>query len=77
MEVFRYKAFNDNLTNRYAMKFNVVNKKLKSFHINNLKNYGYHMCETIEDTFRYFGAMEIIKSVIFIYEEGVKKIWTV
>ncbi len=54
-EVKGYKAFNDNITNRYGMQFeegkvySVPGKA--SF---GLKGNGFHFCKNIEDTFRFF-----------------------
>ena len=57
--VFGYKCFNKDLTNRYGFKFDVgktygVSGGIK-FGIN---GNGFHMCKNIEDTFRYYDAME-------------------
>ena len=57
--VFGYKCFNKDLTNRYGFKFDVgktygVSGEIK-FGIN---GNGFHMCKNIEDTFRYYDAME-------------------
>lgn len=56
--LFGYKCFNDDLTNNYGFQFKVgesysVDGEIKT----GLSGNGYHMCENIEDTFRYCGAM--------------------
>ena len=52
-----YKEFNDDMTNRYKMKFEVgklyIAKGIISF--GNDGN-GFHMCKRIEDTLRYYDA---------------------
>lgn len=62
--VFGYKCFNKDLTNRYGFKFEVgktysVVGEIK-FGVN---GNGFHMCKNIEDTFRYYDAMESEVSV--------------
>lgn len=53
-----YKCFNSDMTNSYGDKFEVgkrytIKGKLKIGTTGN----GFHMCENIEDTLKYFGAM--------------------
>ena len=59
MEIQGYKAFNKGLTNRYGMKFNegetyTVSGNLRFGNDGN----GFHFCKRMEDTLRYFPAME-------------------
>lgn len=54
-----YKCFNKDFTNRYGTKFEVG----KTYHCNNEIKFGnngkgFHMCERLEDTLRYFDAMD-------------------
>lgn len=53
-----YKCFNSDLTNRYGTKFEVG----KTYHANGAIKFGnngngFHMCQRLEDTLRYFDAM--------------------
>ena len=59
MEIRGYKAFNSDMTNRYGKIFlegetYSIDEKPK-FGINGV---GFHFCERLEDTLRYFPAME-------------------
>ena len=59
MEIHGYKAFNKGLTNRYGKEFEVgetyeISGPLKFGNNGN----GFHFCERLEDTLRYFPAME-------------------
>lgn len=58
MEIIGYKCFNNDMTNRYGMKFDVgkiyLTKGIIKFGIN---GNGFHLCKNIEDTLRYFDAM--------------------
>ena len=59
MEIHCYKAFNKGLTNRYGKEFKVgetytISGPLKFGNDGN----GFHFCERLEDTLRYFSAME-------------------
>ena len=61
MEIKGYKAFNSNMTNRYGRPFD----EGKSYTINTALRVkfgndgtGFHFCERLEDTLRYFPAME-------------------
>ena len=51
-----YKAFNADLTNRYGIPF----EEGKKYSVNGLGNHGngFHFCERLEDTLRYFDAMD-------------------
>lgn len=58
MEIKGYKAFNPDYTNRYGMKFEeqkiyTIEGPLKFGN----KGNGFHFCERLEDTLRYFDAM--------------------
>lgn len=59
MEVRGYKAFNKNMTNRYGAEFEVGNvyEVEGSAHFGNNGN-GFHFCKRLEDTLRYFDAMD-------------------
>ena len=59
MEIHGYKAFNKGLTNRYGMEFKegetyTCDGSLKFGNDGN----GFHFCKRLEDTLRYFPAME-------------------
>lgn len=54
--IIGYKCFDVGLINRYGMKFDVG----KDYHVSNeikYQNNGFHMCTNLEDTLRYFDAM--------------------
>lgn len=58
MEIRGYKCFNKDLTNRYGKKIEVgsvysTNGEVKFGN----DGHGFHFCKNIEDTFRYFDAM--------------------
>lgn len=58
MEKIGYKCFNKDMTNRYGRKMKVgdvyiANGKVK---VGN-NDHGFHFCKNLEDTFRYFDAM--------------------
>ena len=59
MEKLGYKCFNKDLTNRYGFSFSVggvySNNKETKFGI---EGHGFHFCKNLEDTFRFFPAME-------------------
>lgn len=58
MEVLGYKIFNNNFTNRYGIKFKVGKIYIAQGEIKFGNNgNGFHMCKNIEDTFRYFDAL--------------------
>lgn len=73
MEVYGYKAFDKGLTNRYGTKFQVGNKYVASGNIKwgNDGN-GFHFCENLEDTIRYFDAMN--EEIDICYVKGFGKI---
>lgn len=59
MELHGYKAFNKGLTNRYGREF----KEGETYSIDGPLKFGndgngFHFCERLEDTLRYFPAME-------------------
>lgn len=56
MEILGYKAFNSDFTNNYGIKFEVGKIYLAKGKIKFGTN-GFHMCKNIEDTFRYFDAL--------------------
>ena len=56
--VYGYKCFNKGLTNRYGEKFEIgkmyqCNKEIKFGN----DGHGFHICKRLEDTLRYFDAM--------------------
>ena len=71
MEIFGYKCFNKDLTNRYGFKFKVgysysVDGAIKFGTDGN----GFHMCERLEDTLRYFDAMNLDVSICEVVGNG-------
>lgn len=71
MYITGYKCFNDDLTNRYGMKFSVgkiyiANGAIKFGNRGN----GFHMCKNIEDTFRYFDAFNNKVSICEVIGSG-------
>lgn len=59
MEIRGFKAFNSDMTNKYGKKF----EEGKGYIIGGkprfgLQGNGYHFCERLEDTLRYFNGME-------------------
>lgn len=58
MDIIGYKCFHENLTNRYGIPFQ-VGKIYFTSGIIKFGNYGngFHMCRNMEDTLRYFDAM--------------------
>ena len=62
--VLGYKCFNEDLTNRYGFKFEVGNTyKVDGIIKFGIDGNGFHMCERLEDTLRYFDAMNLDVSV--------------
>ena len=54
-----YKAFNANLTNRYGASFKEGEKYLVDGHaVFGNRGNGFHFCQRLEDTLRYFDAMD-------------------
>lgn len=71
MEIIGYKCFNSDLTNRYGMKFEIG----KSYSVNGEISFGnngngFHFCKNLEDTFRYFPALEEDVSVCLVKGYG-------
>lgn len=69
--VFGYKCFNKDLTNRYGFKFKVGN----SYSVDGTIKFGtdgngFHMCMRLEDTLRYFDAMNIDVSICEVVGNG-------
>lgn len=66
-----YKCFNSDLTNNYGLKFEIG----KSYSVIGDIKYGvdgngFHMCERLEDTLRYFGIMNSNISVCEVIGNG-------
>lgn len=58
MEILGYKSFNRDLINSYGIKFDVGKIYIAKGAIKfGLHGNGFHMCERMEDTLRYFNAM--------------------
>ena len=58
MEVIGYKCFNKDFTNRYGLKFETGKLYIAQPPIKfGLNGSGFHLCKNIEDTFRYYDAM--------------------
>lgn len=51
-----FKAFNNDMTNRYGMKFETGKIYLSKDSIVKFRNGGFHLCKNFEDTLRYFDA---------------------
>jgi len=67
MEIIGYKCFNKDMTNRYGKKLEVG----KIYSTNNEVKFGndghgFHFCKNIEDTFRYFDAMNEEVSICLV-----------
>ena len=67
MEKIGYKCFNKDMTNRYGVAFLVggiySSDKVPKF---GNEGHGFHFCKNLEDTFRYFPAMEEEVSVCMV-----------
>lgn len=71
MYITGYKCFNKDLTNSYGMQFSVGKIYIASGVIKFGKNSnGFHMCKNIEDTFRYFDAINNEVSVCKVIGSG-------
>lgn len=69
--VFGYKSFNEDLTNRYGFKFEIGNSyKVDGIIKFGINGNGFHMCERLEDTLRYFDAMNLEVSVCEVVGNG-------
>jgi len=71
MEIIGYKCFNKDMTNRYGKKIEIG----KIYTANgNIKvgndGHGYHFCKNMEDTFRYFDAMNDEVSLCLVKGTG-------
>ena len=71
LAVLGYKCFNKDLTNRYGYKFKVGS----SYKIDGIIKFGtdgngFHMCERLEDTLRYFDAMNLDVSICEVVGNG-------
>lgn len=59
MEIIGYKCFNEDLTNRYGIKYEIgkiYSKKGQITYGNN--GHGFHFCKNLEDTLRYFNGVD-------------------
>lgn len=68
-----YKAFRNDMSNNYGMKF----EEGKSYHIDGdiqfgVKGNGFHLCENIEDTFRYINDDNPIIAKVTAFGEIVE-----
>lgn len=69
--VFGYKCFNEDLTNRYGFKFEIGNSyKVDGIIKFGINGNGFHMCERLEDTLRYFDAMNLEVSICEVVGNG-------
>lgn len=71
MEIVGYKCFNKGITNRYQNKLEVG----KIYSANGKVSYGndghgYHFCKNLEDTLRYFNAMNDDVSICLVKGTG-------
>lgn len=69
--MFGYKCFNKDMTNRYGQTFEVgktyfIDGKIKFGN----NGHGFHMCERMEDTLRYFDAMQEEVNICFVLGSG-------
>lgn len=66
-----YKCFNNNLTNRYGMPFEIgkIYKINGEIRFGNNGN-GFHFCKNMEDTLRYFDAMNNTVSICSVIGSG-------
>lgn len=67
MEIYGYKCFNKDMTNRYGKPIEIG----KTYSTTNEVKFGndgngYHFCKNMEDTFRYFPATEEEVSVCYV-----------
>ena len=59
MEIRGYKAFNEDLSNRYGLEFETGEIYQVSGSISfGVRGNGFHFCKRLEDTLRYFDAMD-------------------
>lgn len=67
--IYGYKCFNEGLVDRYGVKF----EKEKVYHTNNdikFNNNGFHFCTNLEDTLRYFDAMNSTVDIAYVIGYG-------
>lgn len=71
MEIIGYKCFDEGLINRYGFKFELGKVYVTSgmLKFGNNGN-GFHMCKNIEDTFRYFDAMNSNVDICLVKGSG-------
>lgn len=75
MEVIGFKCFNSDMTNRYGIKFEVGKIYFTTGTIKfGINGSGFYLCKNIEDTLRYFDAMN--KNVNICMVKGSKEIVT-
>ena len=72
MEIIGYKCFNKDLLNRYGKKFRLGKIYITegSIKFGNSGN-GFHLCKNMEDTFRYFDAMNENVDICKVRASGV------
>lgn len=77
MEKIGYKCFNKDMTNRYGLVFNegCFYKSDKEPKFGN-DGHGFHFCKNLEDTFRYFPAIEDSDSICVCMVRGFGNIKT-
>lgn len=69
MEIVGYKCFNRGLINRYGNKFSKGKIYIATGNIK-FRNNGFHMCKNMEDTFRYFDALNNEVDVCLVKGSG-------
>lgn len=71
MEIYGYKCFNKDMTNRYGKKLEIgkIYSTSNDIKFGNDGN-GYHFCKNMEDTFRYFPATTEEVSVCYVKGSG-------
>lgn len=59
-KIHGYKAFDEGLVNRYGKKFEIGELYTSNGNVSfgNNSKYGFHFCTNMEDTFRFFDAIE-------------------
>ena len=72
MEIIGYKCFNKGLISRYGFKFEVGKTYVSKLPIKfGNEGNGFHLCERIEDTFRYFDALEGSVDICLVKGSGI------
>ena len=71
MQVIGYKCFNEDLTNRYGINFEIgkIYSTKGEIKFGNVGN-GFHFCKNIEDTFSYFDIFAQNVTVCIVREFG-------